>query len=276
MRSILIIGSSSLISKELINLHCLNDKIIVAYFEKPKSFIPEYEYINVKNINKIKNINIIYFISAHMKWGNYELIDTKKFYLINVELLKKTLLNFPDAKIILASSISVYGDNKKVITEKSILNPQNEYSISKIWAEEIVKKHKSYSIVRIGSILGKNIKHPTFIPKIINEAKKKKTITLFGDGKRKQHYIHYKDVAKIMFETHKLNESGIYLAVNPNGYSNFQIAKLVIASLNKIITIKNNGVDNSNSIKINPKYTLNKLGIKEMISIEKSIIEMTV
>lgn len=127
----------------------------------------------------------------------------------NIELTKKIVEAAPkNAKIILASSISVYGKKSDLINvdELSQINPDSPYSKSKAEAERIVSKCKNHVILRISPIYGKMFPDFLYVIKLIDKGK----IAIIGDGKNNIPFVHVEDVALAIVNSIKKG-NGIYI-----------------------------------------------------------------
>lgn len=156
----------------------------------------------------------------------------------------KTITNqFSNAKIVFCLSVSVYKEGEKTILENSELGPTTPYEKSKLKGEQIIVKHKKYSIVRISSIYGSNMKGNTFLPLIIQSALNNFKITLYGSGNRLQNYIHVDDVAQYLFAAGQTNKNDVFLATAKSSVSNKQVAEFIkrVISSTEIIY---KGIDN--------------------------------
>lgn len=126
--------------------------------------------------------------------GSMKFYDGKNLYAGNVALTKSLLAALPkNAKVIFASSISVYGKNLSgKIDEKSPPNPDSPYARTKYEAERMVMERKNSIALRIGPIYGPQYDDYTKFLKLI----KKGRMVIFGNGKNPVSFVHVQDVAK--------------------------------------------------------------------------------
>jgi len=98
---------------------------------------------------------------------------------------------------ILASMVGVHGGSQTLIDKHTPINPENNYSMSKYLAEEIVKTYvDNYSILRICGIYGLDGPKHLGLNRAINDAvHKRKLPVLSGSGSAKRNYICVLDVA---------------------------------------------------------------------------------
>ncbi len=273
-KSTLIIGSNSILSKQLvIDLGDIYD-IDIAY-SGDKSGVEKAENVDLISINNLfltsKTYNYVIIISAFIP--DNKTINTQKLVDVNVSLIEKITLKFNQSKIIFCSSVSVYSPTSNVITEKTAVNPINEYGISKLWAEKIIERNcQSYAIFRISSLIGAGMKNNTFIPLIIDNALTHKKITILGNGSRLQNYINVCDVSKLIISSLSYNENELFLAVSKKSYSNTEIANTVKKIANCDIVYQ--GIDNSLSVSYDNTDTIHTLNFNEEKNIETSIKEI--
>jgi nucleoside-diphosphate-sugar epimerase len=224
--NILIIGSNSFLAKCLIGKLKDTANITGVYHISTHLHEAGVEYINVATLDQLQDVfEVVYLISAYVpEKGN---TDYYNLYAVNVELAEKVSKQFPSAHIVLASSVSVYGEPEGIINERTASIKTNPYGLSKLWAEEMIKQHSSYSIHRISSMYGEHMKTSTFLPLICKNAIQHGKITLLGTGERKQNYIHVNDVAESMINAANRKGKGIFLSVYPQSFSNREIAGMI-------------------------------------------------
>jgi len=102
------------------------------------------------------------------------------------------------AYFIFASMVGVHGSKPMEFDNTTLINPENNYAMSKYLAEVIVRTFTSnYAILRIGGIYGLDGPAHLGLNVAINNAYyKKERPTLKGSGKAKRNYICVSDVAK--------------------------------------------------------------------------------
>ena len=206
--------------------------------------------ISLLRVDKIGNLKdtfkYVFIVSSYIP----QIGDTdveQRLYDANIKLPVTISNLFPNSRIIFCSSVSVYENvlNNLSIDETTAPSPKSAYSISKLWGEEIVSQHKSYSILRISSMYGIGMRRSTFLPKIILSALDTKKITLLGEGSRFQNYVHVDDVAKDAIAAAKSEANDIILAIGDGNFSNIEIANMVKGTTGCDIVF--NGIDTSKS-----------------------------
>ena len=166
----------------------------------------------------------------------------------NVSFTQILLNCFPKAKIIYISTVAVYGNSAQLITETTSENPQSDYAVSKLKAEQLILKNTTPTIIRFSSLYGNGMKENTIIPIYCQQAMQDKKIVVWGDGSRLQNYIHISDAVLLIS---KIIENDIkvdfpILGVSKKEYSNAQLAEIIGAYTDSEIIF--DGVDISKSV----------------------------
>ncbi|WP_378183115.1 NAD-dependent epimerase/dehydratase family protein [Aquimarina sp. SS2-1] len=226
---IAIVGSNSFLAQALlVELSSRYDDVIQVYHQRSYRLSNKFRQIRINEFLEQKPVvDCIFYITSHISFKE-SLEEINEIYKVNVYLLKTISKIFQNAKIIHASSVALYENSGKIITEESAVNPKNSYGISKLWAELIVKNHKGGGInVRISSLFGERMNRGTFLPEIIISAISKKEICLYGDGSRMQNYVYVKDVAEILEKAMQKKTNIPLLAVGNRSYSNYEVATMI-------------------------------------------------
>ena len=116
----------------------------------------------------------------------------------NVGLPLRVCRQFPAARIVLASSISVYGDGQGTLDETSAFARPSSCGLSKLGGEAVVRQRPSHAVIRFSSLYGSGMTADTFLPRIVAAARAGGPIAIFGDGSRLQDYLHLEDAAALM------------------------------------------------------------------------------
>ena len=213
-------GNSSFASQ-----HLLQDLIkkfnVTCYSRRKGNNCPSYYFDLNKNIsnsfsvkiNKIKPDYIFFFSSyVPIKEEESSWFDCKKTNVSGlINLLKH--IKFMPKKIILSSSCSLYGNEKKIFNENSFLDPSTGYSLSKFTQENVIRifckmnniKFLSY---RLGYVIGDNMKNERLVKRIWTKIKNKKKIIIYNKNKN-LNLIHTRDISRMILETFKKAE-GIF------------------------------------------------------------------
>lgn len=222
------------------------------------------------NFNKItKNYDIFIHLAAITnaaesfkikdKLKKNNLGATKK--VVNYCKLKKLKLIFP-------SSTSVYGKKFEVINSSNNMKnlfAQSPYAESKILEEKYIrKKLKSYTILRLGTIVGvsEGIRFHTAVNKFCYQASLKKPLTLWREFyKKKRPYLTLRDCFKtINIILEKNIFSGETLDVVTNNFTVEEIVKMIEKKIQVKKKFVNTEILNQNSYEVKSDKLM-KMGI---------------
>lgn len=127
-------------------------------------------------------------------------VDSRLTFDTNVFMVRDICERLPDARHVLASSASVYGaiPNTDIADELYMLNPLTAYAKSKVAAEEVVKRHWDYSILRMGTLWGAspNFRRDIVVNAFFNEALHTGKIMPKSEARRPM--LHVKDASRAM------------------------------------------------------------------------------
>jgi nucleoside-diphosphate-sugar epimerase len=119
------------------------------------------------------------------------------------ENLIASLLMINPARVILLSSVSVYGDSDLPRNESSVIEPVTKYGNSKALEEQILTRHiygsSDLSILRISNVFGHKL-FDDFVNHVFLNAKESKPIRLIDDGKTTRNFIWFNDLIEILLK----------------------------------------------------------------------------
>jgi nucleoside-diphosphate-sugar epimerase len=217
-KKIILTGVEGYIGSELANQFNLN-KIKYLGIDKRKSKNSSHLRLNLRSKFSFKRINnlqpdIFIHAGTHSAEAyNKNLNDNFQDDYLSLLEVFKILQNRPNCKLIYFSSSYVYSGlkNDKKALEETILNPEHNFGLAKLFFEELISRtHPNTVIFRLSSVFGgKNSIHPNFINKISLEALKSQEIQIWGKGKRKMQYIYIEEAVKIILKSFSL-KPGIY------------------------------------------------------------------
>ena len=268
---ILITGSNSYIGSEIINYLSKYNYNLIATYRKNKNEFKSKKVKLVKfDLKKELNLNKRFGVLVHCASVTPANEFRENYYKINqigfknlISLCLKSKCN----KIILISSVAVYGDVKKTITEKSFARGKSKYAKSKLKMENILfrfaKKNKINSIVlRLSQVIGSKSVNNYFsdLKKKIH-SNKKITISLQS---KKDYFNNLCHINDLCINIKKLIDGNIILNKNEvfNFASNKPITinkfKKIIYSYNKKIQFVENNIPKFYKISLNKtnKYNL--------------------
>ena len=268
---ILITGSNSFVGSEIINYLSKYNYNLIATYRKNKNEFKSKKVKLVKfDLKKKLNLNKRFGVLVHCASVTPANEFRENYYKINqigfknlISLCLKSKCN----KIILISSVAVYGDVKKTITEKSFARGKSKYAKSKLKMENILfrfaKKNKINSVVlRLSQVIGSKSVNNYFsdLKKKIH-SNKKITISLQS---KKDYFNNLCHINDLCINIKKLIDGNIILNKNEvfNFASNKPITinkfKKIIYSYNKKIQFVENNIPKFYKISLNKtnKYNL--------------------
>jgi len=196
-KTIGITGAGGFIGKEFSNYLYKQNYNLVLFTENEIIKDKNIKYIK-KDLNKCSyedftGIDVLFHLAGTA--SNRDALE-KNFLLTEITLKNSILAHVK--KFFLASSYAIYGDRKSPAKVNEELNPLDEYSLSKILAEYVLKKEilsnsLEGSILRICSIYGDEGKGLINILK--NKIKTNEEIRI--DGQFERQYLYVKDLCKI-------------------------------------------------------------------------------
>jgi len=268
---ILITGSNSFIGSEIINYLSKYNYNLIATYRKNKNEFKSKKVKLVKfDLKKKLNLNKRFGVLVHCASVTPANEFRENYYKINqigfknlISLCLKSKCN----KIILISSVAVYGDVKKTITEKSFARGKSKYAKSKLKMENILfrfaKKNKINSVIlRLSQVIGSKSVNNYFsdLKKKIH-SNKKITISLQS---KKDYFNNLCHINDLCINIKKLIDGNIILNKNEvfNFASNKPITinkfKKIIYSYNKKIQFVESNIPKFYKISLNKtnKYNL--------------------
>ena len=268
---ILITGSNSFIGSEIINYLSKYNYNLIATYRKNKNEFKSKKVKLVKfDLKKELNLNKRFGVLVHCASVTPANEFRENYYKINqigfknlISLCLKSKCN----KIILISSVAVYGDVKKTITEKSFARGKSKYAKSKLKMENILfrfaKKNRINSVIlRLSQVIGSKSVNNYFsdLKKKIH-SNKKITISLQS---KKDYFNNLCHINDLCINIKKLIDGNIILNKNEvfNFASNKPITinkfKKIIYSYNKKIQFVESNIPKFYKISLNKtnKYNL--------------------
>ena len=268
---ILITGSNSFVGSEIINYLSKYNYNLIATYRKNKNEFKSKKVKLVKfDLKKKLNLNKRFGVLVHCASVTPANEFRENYYKINqigfknlISLCLKSKCN----KIILISSVVVYGDVKKTITEKSFARGKSKYAKSKLKMENILfrfaKKNKINSVIlRLSQVIGSKSVNNYFsdLKKKIH-SNEKTTISLQSNKDYFNNLCHINDlcinIKKLIDRNINLNKNEVF-----NFASNKPITinkfKKIIYFYNKKIQFVENNIPKFYKISLNKtnKYNL--------------------
>ena len=124
----------------------------------------------------------------------------------------------------------------------------------------------------IEEILGKNLNNNSFLPNLIKNSQHDNKIRIFGDGSRKQDYLHVDDAVQLCIKAMNSQENGIFLGASGNSTSNLEVASIVAQYHGSEIIFE--GKETGASFSFNVDKTKNLLKWTPTVNIKEGILSM--
>ena len=275
MTQVLITGANGFLGRALVKA-CVQQGWTVDVVLNNATGNPESGIRNILKADNLKDqkdeYTYIFHVAAFIPYGAYNTPD-ERMLSANVVLALSLHQYFPSAKVVYASSVSVYGNNTGLLSESSDTVSPTMYGLSKLAGEMIVAHHAKYAIVRFSSLYGNGMYQGTFIPRVIQNAKSTGIINLLGTGERQQNYLHIADAAAYCIQAALHGNNEIYLGVSQTPYSNKEVAEVIAANVPGC-AIQYTGTDNSASFLYNNTKTTDTLKFTPQVSLQQGIKEL--
>ena len=272
-RKILVVGANSFIALNLIHQLKIENEVTGVYHLNNDKLCNDIRNIPVQKLNELDTeFDVVYILSAFIPGDPNDVNNSVKLFEANVRLVDCICKKFSKSRIVYASSVAVYKPRDAAITENDNEGGLNEYGISKLWGERIVSGNESFAIVRLSSVYGNGMKLTTIIPNYIKQAIESKVITVWGNGERRQDYIHVSDAVNFLNRASLFNGNGIFLATVSQSLSNLQLAEIISQLTGCHISLT--GTDKSASFFYDNSYTRSKLQYTAAVPVELGISEL--
>lgn len=235
-----IIGANGFVGRSLCSKFLSENNTVYAFFHKNYLLIPNGCVLIPIVSNFIQNLDcLVIAIGGHS--------SSHQQYLDQYLLIENIIKNFKYDKIIFISSVEVYGKNKNIISVDTCFNNPNIYGLSKICQEFLIKSTINYLIIRPTYLFGKGMNENSLLPFWINNAKNNNEIVVYGEGKRKQDYLHIDDLTQLCWlSTIKKTDNYTVIAASGESISNIELAKEICRNISDS-KIKYFGEDTSES-----------------------------
>ena len=165
----------------------------------------------------------------------------------NILLPAQVVEHFPRTRLVFASSVSVYGAPTDLpVTEDHPFNQPTTYGLSKAMGERMVATHDNAAVLRFSSLYGEGMTASTFIPRLLSQGLETGRLTLFGDGSRRQDYLHVDDAVGMLLAAAETHQAGTFNAVQGTSTSNLEVATIISEDMGDL-PIDMTGTDDSPS-----------------------------
>ncbi|NMH29522.1 NAD-dependent epimerase/dehydratase family protein [Flavobacterium silvaticum] len=265
---VLITGISGFLGSHLETALSNEFDVVGLYHSKPASGFGIPMFSNLSEIPT--DVDAVVMCHAAVSSGTHK-ADSKFLFEANVERTQEIVSAFPDAFLVYVSTVGVFGNTDFVIDEASAVNPQSEYTASKLEGETSVRSAKQQVILRLSSLYGQRMKENTLIPNYINQALQNGKIEVWGNGSRLQNYIFVDDVCALIRQMliSRPVSSIPFLGVSDREYSNLEIAQKIAELTHAKIEFVN--TDSSPSIRFDNALTRKAVNWQPETTIEQGL-----
>lgn len=263
---------------------------IIPFMDHPNFEFQLGDVTKTKDCEKaFKNIDVVIALAAIV---GFPACARNPAYsrIVNVDGMKNIIDQHVknNTKLIFASTGSVFGKVEGVCTEETPTNPQSEYGIQKLEAENLVSQTDNSISFRFATGYGCSYQHRVnlLVNDLVLQAVKNRTFTIF-EGSAYRTFIHVRDMARVFklgIETLIENESHYKVYNAGSDESNMtkkELAEYICSKTGCIPFFGDTGVDldqrdykvDYSKIKelgFSPSYTLQQ-GIDELIRISPLI-----
>ncbi len=215
----------------------------------------------------------VYLLAAVIPYGALDRV-TPELIASNVSLPQQVVERFPAARLVFASSVAVYGAplRSPIDEEHPFLRP-SAYGLSKALGEQTVAAHGNAISLRFSSIYGPGMTAATFLPKLIRRGREEDRLILFGDGSRRQDYLHVDDAVRMLLAAGGSGRTGVFNAAHGSSATNREVAQLVSERLGRI-PIEFNGDDDSPSFEYSRTKWDDAFACRPQVTLDEGIARM--
>lgn len=228
-----------------------------------------------------KGIDVVLHLAADNRREPFG-IDVIKSNCIGTQALLELSEEYNTKAFIQLSSVPVIGSPREIpITLKHSLEPPTIYHATKRM-QELLADYASRKTglrcmsIRIPSPMGPGVNPRYIFPTFIRQAIKGEDIKIYGEGSRKQTYVHVKDICRALEQAIESDAQGVYLLGSPYLISNYDLAKKVIEVLeskSKIVFTGQEDIYDGQSWEIDYSPLKEDIGYLPKIGLEEMILE---
>jgi len=187
-----------------------------------------------KLLNAARICDLVYHFAAEAKPGE-SVLEPAKTMNINIKGSTNVLevCRILDRPLVYPSSCEIYGDSETSIDEDHPLQPPNPYAASKAAIDRVCYAyHKCYhldvKIVRLFNPYGPEQQLNKVIPTFYFQARRKKPITVYGDGSDTRDYVYIDDIVNGLWLARNLPSGEAINLATGRATSNLKLANLII------------------------------------------------
>ena len=245
---------------------------------------------NTKILEKAfsKKINYVFHLAARFA-NELSIKDPLEDLHVNVQGTLQVLLYASKQKLkrfVYSSSSSLYGNQKSIISEKTVPNPSTPYAVSKLTGEYYCKAmHElyglDYTILRLSNSYGPFDppgKYRNVIPNFLQSALLNKDIIITGTGNETRDFTYINDTVKgiLLAASSKNGKNEIFNLGTGKETSIKEIANLIINisnSKSKIVFKPQRSFDHINKRRMNISKARKLIGYNPTINVKDGLIK---
>lgn len=236
----IITGATGKIGSELLKV--LNQKDFVAFTRSPNKLdrsIKKFVVDLSKKIetNRFKEYDTVIHLAAETHIDICEADkkrEKKSSAWINNVVATKNLSEFcrtTGKKLIMLSTESVFGGNKKIYSETDQTSPRSWYGLTKLESEMVIMKNlQNFIILRTVMAYG-GVSEKIDLPKFIFQKLKNDEKVYLATNQRIS-FTHTHDIVKAILLLSRKNVNGIYHFCGPDVLTPFELGKLIARKYN--------------------------------------------
>lgn len=258
-----VLGANGFLGRSLCSEYLKDNHQVYAFYNQNHSLIPKgCVLIELNKLFTVQLDCLVISIGGHDSDYNRFLEQN-----IFIDLIVKKV---EFKRVLFISSVEVYGFNNGIININSSFNNPTNYGLAKLSQEFIIKSCDNFAVLRPTYIYGVGMKNNSLIPIWVKNALKDKEITIFGNGKREQDYLHIDDFTSLCKLVTLSNDNDILIAATGKSISNLALAKIIASHISGCI-INYKGVDDSRSFRYDVEGSISRYGWEPQISIDEGI-----
>ncbi|WP_416150583.1 NAD-dependent epimerase/dehydratase family protein [Salipaludibacillus sp. HK11] len=177
---------------------------IIDLLKHPRFQFIEKNLLQLDDFKLLKNIDYVYHLAGipgvRSSWGE----DFKKYADHNIIMTQRLLEAcriYPVRKFIFASTSSVYGEQKGMVSERVQTKPLSPYGMTKLACEHLCHIYnKNFQIptviLRYFTVYGPKQRTDMAFHKFIKSILEDKPIVIYGDGKQTRDFTYIDDCTK--------------------------------------------------------------------------------
>ena len=197
---------------------------------------------DLKKVFRREKIDVVYYFASAVndKESEEEQQEYMKMYIDGFLNLMKNVVDFEVKKVVLGSTLQVYGEENGCLSEEAPVKPETYNGVIHATLENILKvtaKNNGfrYSILRCSSIYGKRqseIGEGGLIQRYINTLKRGSVPVIIGDENELRDYIFISDVVNASLKVLEIGDNNIYNIASGDAKSIGKVVDTLVKKIN--------------------------------------------